>query len=1124
MSGSRTFEIKITGDTSGVQGALGRASRAAEDASRKVGGIGAAARAAEGAVGGMAARLGGLGAGLSAMGPAGLAAAAAMGALSAAIVPAIRSAEQFERIGMRTEAIVRATGSAAGLTAQQIRGMAQTIARETLASTEGVEQAAQKLLTFRSVAGDAFERTLRAAQDLAATGFGSLESATVQLGKALENPLQGISALAESGVSFTQSQRGVIAALVETGRQAEAQRLILEAVEKQVGGAGRAEAGGLSGAYDTLKQNIQEVFAQLGSLGPIQAATGAVNVLADAVGRVNRALQGLAESRAPEAVAERAVEAAQRRLEQIRQTNEAQSSAGAYGPSRQELEGQAAALRIAEENLAAAQQRLREIRERGEADAARVAAEGAATRAGIEREAAQAGLDALRAARDQRLAIERTYQRAVATINRAVAAGVLDAAGAQRELAEADDVRRQSLAALSQQAAAAAAREVSQRERVRAAVERDEGAARRELATLGDGVAAREALAVELEVENRLREAGIPAVEARTAAERESADAIERSVRAHAALRAEITQRDNAAQEARREAERALQEVARTAERISDDVAGALFDGMTGQGRQQSVLDTFKNLFRRIAIEALSANIILPITTAIVGGEPRLFGISGAGAGGAAGGLGDVFGIGSAFNSLTGGGLTNTLGLSGLFGGGGLGGLLNTTIIPATGPIGPTLSGAAMGGGASLGQLLGGVGLGFGAGSMLGGMLAGNNPIRARNAQFGAGGGAAIGAAIGSIIPGIGTVIGGLIGGLLGGAGGGLIGPKPSNKEGNATIDLLTGAVSIGGQTGGKFSQANRDAAAATAQQIQALLGTIATAADGQLGGGRFTVGVGDRDGVFARIDGQEIGRWGRDERGMERLLDAVVTRLLPSITGGQSDQLRAALTASGADTAREIGEVAAFFGDIYRPLTEVKEPLDAFEEALKALNKTYDDAVKRARELGLAEAALEDGRARAIADLRQQRTDAAAGVLAGPVSSLADFVRSLRVANDNPLSPLGRLDAARSEFDRTIAAALDGDLGALGRVQNSAQSLLAVSRDVNGSGVGFAQDFQATLSRLESLSAFSLDALTSAVFAAETRSQTEILTAELQRLRAELAGLRAEVQQGNRIPDRLAA
>ena len=178
---------------------------------------------------------------------------------------ALDAFEKFE-VGQRTiEAALKATGGASGKTAGQVEELAQSIALNTLASTEGVRKAAAKLLTFRSISGDAFDQTLKLAQDLAATGFGTLETNIVQLGKALEDPITGLTALKRSGVSFSESQKQIIKNLVDTGKAAEAQRIILETLAKQVGGIGAAQANGtVAGAYDTLAQSTENLLVSWG--------------------------------------------------------------------------------------------------------------------------------------------------------------------------------------------------------------------------------------------------------------------------------------------------------------------------------------------------------------------------------------------------------------------------------------------------------------------------------------------------------------------------------------------------------------------------------------------------------------------------------------------------------------------------------------------------------------------------------------------------------------------------------------------------------------------------------------------------------------------------------------------
>ena len=122
-----------------------------------------------------------------------------------------------------------------------------------------------KLLTFKNLAttadtaGGAFDRATTAALDLAAAGFGSAETNAVQLGKALQDPIKGITALARSGVTFTAEEKARIKTLVESNKIGEAQNLVLQAIETQVGGTAAATATGtarMQQGWANLKETI----------------------------------------------------------------------------------------------------------------------------------------------------------------------------------------------------------------------------------------------------------------------------------------------------------------------------------------------------------------------------------------------------------------------------------------------------------------------------------------------------------------------------------------------------------------------------------------------------------------------------------------------------------------------------------------------------------------------------------------------------------------------------------------------------------------------------------------------------------------------------------------------------
>ncbi|MFN3985744.1 MAG: hypothetical protein ACK4KV_09640, partial [Rhodocyclaceae bacterium] len=109
-----------------------------------------------------------------------IAKAVAAGVGLSALVATLRSfaeeAMDADTRGRKLEGVVRATGGAAGFTAEEIRKMSSELALATLGSIKGFEDAAAALLTFRTISGDTFARSLELAQDLAEVMGGDAKS------------------------------------------------------------------------------------------------------------------------------------------------------------------------------------------------------------------------------------------------------------------------------------------------------------------------------------------------------------------------------------------------------------------------------------------------------------------------------------------------------------------------------------------------------------------------------------------------------------------------------------------------------------------------------------------------------------------------------------------------------------------------------------------------------------------------------------------------------------------------------------------------------------------------------------------------------------------------------------
>ena len=146
---------------------------------------------------------------------------------------AVKAFQQQAKAIAQVEAGLKSTGASVGYTSQQLQQMASDLQSKTLFGDEQIlKDATSQLLTFTNITGEQFARTQQAALDLATRLDGDLKGASIQLGKALNDPVANLSALSRSGIQFSDEQKEVIKSMAETGRLAEAQTLILDELNK----------------------------------------------------------------------------------------------------------------------------------------------------------------------------------------------------------------------------------------------------------------------------------------------------------------------------------------------------------------------------------------------------------------------------------------------------------------------------------------------------------------------------------------------------------------------------------------------------------------------------------------------------------------------------------------------------------------------------------------------------------------------------------------------------------------------------------------------------------------------------------------------------------------------------
>lgn len=163
----------------------------------------------------------------------------------------------------QVEAALTSMGAASGKTKEQLAGLAEGLMRNSLYDDDDIlRKVTANLLTFGRVAGQNFDRAQQAAVDLATRMQMDLQPATLLIGKALNDPIKGLTAMGRAGIQFTAAQKDMIKSMVAAGNVAGAQTIILNELENQFGGA--AAAAQKTDPYDKLRDSLNTLSESMG--------------------------------------------------------------------------------------------------------------------------------------------------------------------------------------------------------------------------------------------------------------------------------------------------------------------------------------------------------------------------------------------------------------------------------------------------------------------------------------------------------------------------------------------------------------------------------------------------------------------------------------------------------------------------------------------------------------------------------------------------------------------------------------------------------------------------------------------------------------------------------------------
>jgi hypothetical protein len=228
-------------------------------------------------------------------------AGAAIAAAGAVIAKNVQSLARIERINAQTAQTITSMGNASNISAKEVESLAGSLEALTATEAETIQEGANLLLTFRNIANqagagnDIFNQTTAIMVDMGRALNEGAAASAIRLGKALNDPIRGITALRKVGVGFTEDQEAQIKAMQESGDLMGAQKVILAELQAQFGGSGAAYAKTFSGQLDLMGHELGTIGEEA-TMSVMPALQGMVEQLRELIPVIGPQLKAAIES------------------------------------------------------------------------------------------------------------------------------------------------------------------------------------------------------------------------------------------------------------------------------------------------------------------------------------------------------------------------------------------------------------------------------------------------------------------------------------------------------------------------------------------------------------------------------------------------------------------------------------------------------------------------------------------------------------------------------------------------------------------------------------------------------------------------------------------------------------
>ncbi len=166
----------------------------------------------------------------------------------------------------QTNKVLQSTHDASGMTATAVADLAGNLSHLTKFSDDTTQAAENMLLTFTNIGkkDGIFEQATKTTLDMSQALGQDTKNSAIQLGKALNDPITGVSALQRVGVTFDATQKGLIKTYMAHNDVAKAQGIILKELQKEFGGSAEAAGKTFGGQMAILNQRLDDVRQNIG--------------------------------------------------------------------------------------------------------------------------------------------------------------------------------------------------------------------------------------------------------------------------------------------------------------------------------------------------------------------------------------------------------------------------------------------------------------------------------------------------------------------------------------------------------------------------------------------------------------------------------------------------------------------------------------------------------------------------------------------------------------------------------------------------------------------------------------------------------------------------------------------